>query len=108
MYWGHGKYGIEAASLFYFGKHPSVLNIGESALLAGILPSPETLNPITNLQRGKYSQARVLRRMVAAGFLDLETALLIVKQPISLPVYQVADTNEAIWMVFIVKCNPMS
>lgn len=51
MYWGHGKYGIEAASLLYFGKHPSLLNIGESALLAGILPSPETLNPITSLRR---------------------------------------------------------
>lgn len=89
MYWGHGKYGIEEASLLYFGKHPSLLNIGESALLVGILPSPETLNPITSLRRGKYSQSRVLRRMVAAGFLDLETALFIVKQPISLHTKQV-------------------
>ncbi|KAH7654694.1 Peptidoglycan glycosyltransferase protein [Dioscorea alata] len=84
MYWGHGKFGIESASLFYFGKHPALLNVGESALLAGILPAPETLSPYTNPQKGKYSQARVLRRMVAAGFLDLETALKIVSQPLSL------------------------
>lgn len=51
MYWGHGKYGIESASLFYFGKRPSDLNVGESALLAGILPSPETLNPFTSPNR---------------------------------------------------------
>nr|CAD1837544.1 unnamed protein product [Ananas comosus var. bracteatus] len=93
MYWGHGKYGIESASLFYFGKHPSDLNVGESALLAGILPSPETLNPFTSPNRGKYSQARALRRMVAAGFLDLETALLIVKQPLSFPA-ELGNTNE--------------
>ncbi|KAG1334666.1 hypothetical protein COCNU_03G007850 [Cocos nucifera] len=82
MYWGHGNFGIESASLFYFGKDPSLLNVGESALLAGILPSPETLNPFTNPTRGKSSQARALRRMVAAGFLDLETALQIVSQPL--------------------------
>ncbi|XP_038984538.1 biosynthetic peptidoglycan transglycosylase-like isoform X6 [Phoenix dactylifera] len=84
MYWGHGKFGIESASLFYFGKHPSLLNVGESALLVGILPSPETFNPFTNPTRGKSSQARALRRMVAAGFLDLETALVIVSQPLCL------------------------
>ncbi|KAJ0972608.1 hypothetical protein J5N97_020567 [Dioscorea zingiberensis] len=83
MYWGHGKFGIESASLFYFGKHPSLLNVGESAMLAGILPAPEAFNPLTNPKQGKYSQARVLRRMVAAGFLDLETALKIVIQPLS-------------------------
>ncbi|KAI0507563.1 hypothetical protein KFK09_013689 [Dendrobium nobile] len=84
MYWGHGNYGIEAASLFYFGKHPPLLNVGESALLAGILPGPESLNPITNPKKGKDSQARALRRMVAAGFLDLEMALYIVRQPLRL------------------------
>ncbi|URE09969.1 Transglycosylase [Musa troglodytarum] len=76
MYWGHGNYGIESASLFYFRKHPSLLNLGESALLAGILPSPETFNPLTSPTRSKNSQAKVLRRMVTAGFLDLETALV--------------------------------
>ncbi|KAK8951384.1 hypothetical protein KSP39_PZI003429 [Platanthera zijinensis] len=84
MYWGHGKYGIEAASLFYFGKPPSMLNISESTLLAGILPGPEVLNPITNPKKGKESQARALRRMVSAGFLDLERALEIVSQPLCL------------------------
>ncbi|KAG0492442.1 hypothetical protein HPP92_005840 [Vanilla planifolia] len=84
MYWGHGKYGIEAASLFYFGKSPSLLNIGESALLGGILPGPEALNPFTNPKKGKASQARALRRMVAAGFLGLDTALMIVGQALCL------------------------
>ncbi|XP_008797317.3 biosynthetic peptidoglycan transglycosylase-like [Phoenix dactylifera] len=84
MYWGHGLYGIESASIFYFGKHPSFLTLGESALLAGILPGPELLSPYRNPGSGKSSQARVLRRMVAAGFLDMETALKIAKQPLCL------------------------
>ncbi|KAM0934005.1 putative peptidoglycan glycosyltransferase [Dioscorea sansibarensis] len=51
MYWGHGKFGIESASMFYFGKHPSFLTVGESALLTGILPAPEILNPFTDPER---------------------------------------------------------
>ncbi|XP_026665497.2 biosynthetic peptidoglycan transglycosylase-like isoform X1 [Phoenix dactylifera] len=109
MYWGHGKFGIESASLFYFGKHPSLLNVGESALLVGILPSPETFNPFTNptsvlvqlrkpklslSYRGKSSQARALRRMVAAGFLDLETALVIVSQPLCLHTDGIGEEYE--------------
>ncbi|KAH7679384.1 Peptidoglycan glycosyltransferase protein [Dioscorea alata] len=84
MYWGHGKFGIESASMFYFGKHPSFLTVGEAALLAGILPAPEILNPFTDPERGKASQRRVLRRMVAAGFLEMESALLIASQPLYL------------------------
>ncbi|CAL9189383.1 unnamed protein product [Musa hybrid cultivar] len=94
MYWGHGNYGIESASLFYFRKHPSLLNLGESALLAGILPSPETFNPLTSPTRGKNSQARVLRRMVTAGFLDLETALVAVSQPLYLHNINFEDENK--------------
>ncbi|XP_072973429.1 uncharacterized protein [Typha angustifolia] len=84
MYWGHGIFGVESASLFYFGKHPFFLTVGESALLAGILPAPEILNPFTSPSRGKSSQYRVLRRMVTEGFLDVETALKVAKQPVCL------------------------
>ncbi|WOL12890.1 hypothetical protein Cni_G21658 [Canna indica] len=94
MYWGHGKFGIESASLFYFGKHHSLLNVGESALLARILPSPETFNPLTNPARAKNSQARVLRRMVASGFIDFETALLAVSQPLYLHTDQSGGANK--------------
>ncbi|XP_072973052.1 uncharacterized protein [Typha angustifolia] len=96
MYWGHGQYGIESASLFYFGKQFYDLNVGESALLAGILPSPEKFNPLTSSSKGKSSQARVLRRMVAAGFLDLETALVIVRQPLSLSVRPGAAKEDSL------------
>ncbi|KAF9608419.1 hypothetical protein IFM89_009785 [Coptis chinensis] len=80
IYWGHGVYGIESASNFYFGKHPTVLTLGESAMLAGIIPAPELRSPFNEPSRGKTSQARALRRMVDAGFIDIEAALSIVNQ----------------------------
>ena len=35
IYFGHSRYGIEEAALFYFGKHASQLTLGESAVLVG-------------------------------------------------------------------------
>ncbi|XP_050290677.1 uncharacterized protein LOC126728951 isoform X3 [Quercus robur] len=87
IYWGHGIYGIKSASIFYFGKHPSLLSLGESAMLAGIIPAPELRSPLRDPSRGKSFQARVLRRMVEVGFLDIETALLVVKQGLHLHVF---------------------
>lgn len=51
IYWGHGIYGIESASVFYFGKQASLLNLGESALLAGIIPAPELRSPLRDPSR---------------------------------------------------------
>lgn len=45
-------YGIESASKFYFGKNPSLLTLGECALLAGIIPAPEIRSPFRN--PGRY------------------------------------------------------
>ncbi|KAM7253192.1 hypothetical protein ACFE04_025810 [Oxalis oulophora] len=84
IYWGHGVYGIESASNFYFGKHPSLLNLGEAALLAGIIPAPEIRSPFMDSSRGKVFQARVLKRMVKVGFIDTETALVALKQSLHL------------------------
>lgn len=43
--WGEGIFGIEAASLHYFGKHASALNPEEAARLASVLPNPRRYNP---------------------------------------------------------------
>lgn len=41
--WGPGLFGANDAARFYFGKHPSELNWGESAFLAGIIPRPKSV-----------------------------------------------------------------
>uniref|UniRef100_A0A1D1XXT5 Penicillin-binding protein 1F n=1 Tax=Anthurium amnicola TaxID=1678845 RepID=A0A1D1XXT5_9ARAE len=80
IYWGHGNYGIKSASIYYFGKQPSLLSLGESAMLSGMLPAPEIFSPFKHKSRGKFSQARALRKMVEAGFIDIKVALLVVSQ----------------------------
>ncbi|KAE8671107.1 putative Ribonuclease II/R family protein [Hibiscus syriacus] len=84
IYWGHGINDIESASKFYFGKHPSLLSLAESAMLTGLIPAPELRSPLRDHTSGKTFQARVLKRMVQVGFLDIEMALLAVRQPLYL------------------------
>ena len=45
IYFGHGRYGVQEAARFYFGKDIDQLNIGQIALLAGLPQSPERLTP---------------------------------------------------------------
>jgi penicillin-binding protein 1A len=46
VYFGHGTYGVQAASVYYFGKGVSQLTLNESALLIGLLPAPAKYSPI--------------------------------------------------------------
>ncbi len=39
--WGRNVYGIGEAARYYFGKHPSQLDIGEGIFLASIVPRPK-------------------------------------------------------------------
>ncbi|KAK2659551.1 hypothetical protein Ddye_006084 [Dipteronia dyeriana] len=99
IYWGHGIYGIESASAFYFRKHPSLLSLGESAMLAGIVPAPELRSPLRDCSRGKTFQARVLKRMVEVGFIDVEKALLIVKESLHLHFYGLKNADRLLYLL---------
>lgn len=66
---GHGRYGIEEAALYYFGKHAKDLSVGEAATLAGIVQLPERINPVTNMVKAKRRQRYVLGQMAKHGFL---------------------------------------
>jgi len=71
--WGPGIYGIGEASRHYFGKPPSALTLGESALLAVTLPSPVRWNPQRAPQFAMRRQQELLsrlRRENALGELD--------------------------------------
>ena len=46
VYFGHGTYGVQAASLYYFGKDVSDISLDESAILIGLLPAPARYSPI--------------------------------------------------------------
>ncbi|MGQ9615812.1 MAG: PBP1A family penicillin-binding protein [Spirochaetota bacterium] len=64
IYFGHGAYGIEAASQFYFNKHVGDLTLAECALLAGLPQSPNRLSPLKNPTLARQRQEKVLESMV--------------------------------------------
>ncbi|GFH41133.1 PBP1A family penicillin-binding protein [Pseudolactococcus insecticola] len=69
-YFGNGVWGIEDASLKYYGKSAKDLSVEEAATLAGILKWPEVYNPL--YKNGTFAKDRrdtVLQNMVAAGFI---------------------------------------
>jgi penicillin-binding protein 1A len=69
VYFGSGAYGIEAASRTYFGKPVGKLDLAESAMLAGILTSPSTINPFSDPQKAFIAQESVLTKMNDNGFI---------------------------------------
>jgi|CXWL01.1.fsa_nt_gi penicillin-binding protein 1A len=71
---GHGHYGVEAASRFYFGKSAKDLNLEEAALIAGIPQSPTRLSPLDHPQAATRRRGLVLNRMVAENYLTVAQA----------------------------------
>lgn len=64
IYLGHGRYGIEEASLFYFGKSVRNIDIGQAALLATLPKAPGRDSPLQNPTVAKRRQVHVLQQMV--------------------------------------------
>lgn len=61
--YGHGKYGIETASQFYFGKSARDLSLAEAAMLTGIPKSPSNYSPLVNFDKAKSRQEMILTNM---------------------------------------------
>ena len=74
VYWGHNAYGIQSASLMYFGKSAQELTLAESALLVGMLTGPELYSPYRNLKGAKRRQKIVLNRMSKLDLISKEQA----------------------------------
>ncbi|GGR86636.1 hypothetical protein GCM10010169_33680 [Micromonospora fulviviridis] len=67
-YFGAGAYGIAAASKRYFSTTPAKLTLAQSALLAGLVRSPDTDDPINgDADAALGRRAYVLDRMVETG-----------------------------------------
>lgn len=69
VYFGGGLYGAEAAARGYFGVPASELTASQAATLAGLLKSPNSLSPWTNLDAAKANRDVVLKQMLDIGLL---------------------------------------
>jgi len=70
VYFGSGAYGVEDASLVYFGKRAKDLTLLQAALLAGLPNSPNSANPFNNFERAMNRTRTVLKRMVRSNFIS--------------------------------------
>lgn len=88
VYFGGGRYGIEAAAEFYFGKSAPQLNVEECALLAGLVQNPNWYNPYNPDPKAraaaKARRNHVLVRMVKEDYLKAQEASLLIDKPIRL------------------------
>jgi len=72
VYFGDGLYGAEAASRGYFGKSASDLDLGEAALLAGLVNAPSVNAPTVSMPRALARRALVLNTMREQGIITAE------------------------------------
>ena len=82
IYFGHGRYGVQEASRFYFGKDVEKISLAEAAVLAGLPQGPERLSPLKHPDRAKRRQRYVLTQMVKTGKIKADVAERIAKAPL--------------------------
>jgi penicillin-binding protein 1A len=84
IYLGHGVYGFEAASEFYFSKPAKALTISEAAMLAGLPKSPASYSPIAHPDRALKRRNLVINSMLEDGKVTAEEANLLRDRPLEL------------------------
>jgi penicillin-binding protein 1B len=97
-----GVYGVGEAARIYFRKDVANLTLPESALLAGMIQSPNPYNPFRHDERATERRNEVIRAMQDAGYIDGEAmekgvaAPLLVERP-------AVDTADAPYFVDLVR-----
>jgi penicillin-binding protein 1A len=84
IFLGHGAYGFEAASEYYFGKPAKQLTLDEAALLAGLPKAPGLYSPINHPDRAVKRRNLVINAMLEDGKITHQQANDARNQPIEL------------------------
>ena len=83
IFFGSGMFGVDTASRAYFGKPSAKLTLGEAAVLAGLIRSPNRFSPFNNLEGSLKQRDTVLERMVHVGMISQAQADQAKAQPIT-------------------------
>jgi penicillin-binding protein 1A len=92
IFLGHGAYGFEAASEYYFSKPAKRLTLEEAALLAGLPKAPQYYSPISHADRAQKRRNLVLNAMLEDGKITAIQAAETKAKPIQLNVQK--DPNS--------------
>jgi membrane peptidoglycan carboxypeptidase len=84
-YYGHGYYGLEAASCGYFGRPAAQLTVVQAAMLAGAVNAPTYDDPLTYPVQAHARLVHVIDRMAAVGYLTRAQQQAALSAPLGLP-----------------------
>jgi len=85
VYYGHGAYGIGAASAVYFHRPPIALDLARASMLAGLPQSPSFYDPYRNPCPARARQFNVLAQMAHDGYISQDQAGRAYNEPIGFP-----------------------
>jgi penicillin-binding protein 1A len=100
-YFGRGVYGVGTAARFYFSKDVSELGLGESALLAALIRSPERNNPVNDPVAAEARRDIVLRQMARQGFISDSEAEDAIAQPLEFEIDQDGEFRQPFFVEWI-------
>jgi membrane peptidoglycan carboxypeptidase len=83
-YYGHGYYGLQAASCGYFGRPPAQLTVVQAAMLAGAVNAPTYDDPLAYPAQARARLVHVIDRMAAVGYLTKAQQDAALKAPLDL------------------------
>jgi membrane peptidoglycan carboxypeptidase len=83
-YYGHGYYGLQAASCGYFGKQPAELTLVQAAMLAGVVNAPTYDDPLVYPAQARARLVHVIGRMAAVGDLTQAQEAAALRTPLDL------------------------
>lgn len=103
IYFGHGSYGIESASRFFFGTSVTDLAPHQLALLAGLPKNPNGYSPYTHPKEALERRATVLEQMVKYGSITQEEADLYNKKPLDVIPLSPSGRRAAYFVDYIIQ-----
>jgi len=83
-YFGHGYYGLTAASCGYFGRPPDQLTVVQAAMLAGAVNAPTYDDPLAYPAQARARLVHVIDRMAAVGYLTKAQQAAALSAPLGL------------------------
>ncbi|PSA98963.1 transglycosylase domain-containing protein [Bacillus halotolerans] len=92
LYFGHGVYGIQAASHYYFNKEVKDLTVSEGAVLAAIPKAPSTYSPVLHPDKSKERRDTILGMMNDQGYISAKEAVSAQGRTLGLNVKKQSET----------------
>ena len=103
IYFGGGRYGIEEAARYYFGKSAKDMTFGEAAMIGAVIAGPEIYSPRHDPKKALVRRDLVLGQMEAKGFLSPSQAAAARQEAVELSVLVETQSSLAPEVVEIAR-----